>query len=784
MKFRIFNLFVLLVLLASMLFVQPSTQVHAATTWTVTTTSDSNDGSCSASLCSLRDAVIAANADSGDFIAFAGGVTGTITLGSSLTISSSMTITGPGSGSLAVSGNDSVRVLYIQNSANVSISSLTISHGKVIDDYGGAIYNAGTLALDHVIVTNNQALNSTQYGFGGGIGNYGTLTITNSTLSYNTAQFEGGAIYNYFGAGLSMTNVIVDHNQALTGGGGGLSIRGIASGQPVALDNVSITNNSSADYGGGMYSDDSLAITNSLLANNTSAGWDGGLFIDDSGGGVPPVTITLTNITVTGNSAASGAGGMHFTLTQAASSVTLNNATVANNQISGTSGSGGITASGSGITNVENTIIAGNTSSGTSTANDCSGTINSQDYNLIQTTSGCTINGTTTHNVTGVSAGLSALAQNDGFTETMALQWNSPAVDAGNPATPGSGGNSCAALDQRGHTRPKDGNGDGTAVCDIGAFELDNDDFNTPKTVSTLPYSDSEDTEGFTIAPDDQAMVLSPCNSDSGLASAWYSFTPSAAQTYTLDTFGSNYNTVMTVWTGSRGSLSAVACNDNASGATSQSALTVNLSAGITYYIEIIQFRYTAYAPTPVGGGMLNFHVIPSNSNARSDLNGDGKADLAGFGSNGVYVALSTGTGFGPATLWTSGFSYQNGWTSQNTYPRMLADVNGDGKADAVGFGSNGVYVALSTGTGFSPATLWTSGFSYQNGWTSQNTYPRSLGHIDGSNNAALVGFGSNGVYVALSTGTGFGPATLWTSGFSYQNGWTSQDAYPRMSTP
>ncbi len=134
---------------------------------------------------------------------------------------------------------------------------------------------------------------------------------------------------------------------------------------------------------------------------------------------------------------------------------------------------------------------------------------------------------------------------------------------------------------------------------------------------------------------------------------------------------------------------------------------------------HVVQLTYIG------GGNYIDVDAIRILANNNADLNGDGKADLVGFASNGVYVALSTGTGFSPATQWTSGFSYQNGWTSQNTYPRMVADVNGDGKADLVGFASNGVYVALSTGTGFSPATKWTSDFSYQNGWTSQDAYPR-----------------------------------------------------------
>jgi hypothetical protein len=60
---------------------------------------------------------------------------------------------------------------------------------------------------------------------------------------------------------------------------------------------------------------------------------------------------------------------------------------------------------------------------------------------------------------------LDSLADNGGPTQTHALQIGSPALNTGNPAVPGSGGNACEPTDQRGFLRPADGN------CDIGAFE-------------------------------------------------------------------------------------------------------------------------------------------------------------------------------------------------------------------------------------------------------------------------------------------------------------------------
>jgi len=164
-------------------------------------------------------------------------------------------------------------------------------------------------------------------------------------------------------------------------------------------------------------------------------------------------------------------------------------------------------------------------------------------------------------------------------------------------------------------------------------------------------------------------------------------------------------------------------------------------------------------------------------------VNGDGKADAVGFGYAGVFVALANGSGtaFAPtATQWTGAFSYNAGWRVDQ-HPRMLADVNGDGMADAVGFGYAGVYVALSNGTSFAPtATQWTGAFSYNAGWR-VDQHPRMLADVNGDDKADAVGFGYAGVYVALSNGTSFAPTTSqWTGAFSYNAGWRV-DQHPRL---
>jgi hypothetical protein len=75
-------------------------------------------------------------------------------------------------------------------------------------------------------------------------------------------------------------------------------------------------------------------------------------------------------------------------------------------------------------------------------------------------------------------------------------------------------------------------------------------------------------------------------------------------------------------------------------------------------------------------------------------VNGDGKADIVGFGQDGVYIGLSTGTTFALPSRRSTSFDLSHGWTVSQ-YVRTVGDINGGGKADLVGFGQDGVYIAL-----------------------------------------------------------------------------------------
>ena len=175
-----------------------------------------------------------------------------------------------------------------------------------------------------------------------------------------------------------------------------------------------------------------------------------------------------------------------------------------------------------------------------------------------------------------------------------------------------------------------------------------------------------------------------------------------------------------------------------------------------------------------------------------ADVNGDGKADIVGFGGGGVYVALANGNGaFGPAAFKLGEFGTDasaGSWRSNNEFPRELADVNGDGMADIVGFGGAGVYVSLATGNGsFGPMSLKLREFGTDVGagsWKSNDQFPRELADINGDGMADIVGFGGKGVYVAFATGNGsFGPTSFKHGEFGTDvaaGSWASNDRFPR----
>src|SRR5262249_29384739 len=147
-------------------------------TFHVTTLADGGAGS-------LRDAITRANAHAGaDIITFQEGVTGTIALtGGELDLTDDLTINGPGADLLAVSGGNASRVFKVEAGEAVRISGLTIAGGNAGSGNGGGLDNFGALTVSNVVFSGNSATD------GGGLANEsgGTATVRDSTFTRNSA---------------------------------------------------------------------------------------------------------------------------------------------------------------------------------------------------------------------------------------------------------------------------------------------------------------------------------------------------------------------------------------------------------------------------------------------------------------------------------------------------------------------------------------------------------------------------------------------------------------------
>jgi predicted cobalt transporter CbtA len=163
------------------------------------------------------------------------------------------------------------------------------------------------------------------------------------------------------------------------------------------------------------------------------------------------------------------------------------------------------------------------------------------------------------------------------------------------------------------------------------------------------------------------------------------------------------------------------------------------------------------------------------------DVNGDGKADLIGFGYAGTLVSLGNGDGtFQDIKLGIADFGVQQGWTSDNSFHRTVADVNGDGKDDIIGFGYAGAIVALSKGDGtFDTIKFAVNDFGRNQGWSSQNSFARDAADVNGDGFADIVGFGIAGTLVAYGQANGsFTPIRFDVTNFGANQGWTNDNIY------
>lgn len=504
---------VLAVVLATALFLAASESVYAAD-FTVTKIADTADGTCDAD-CSLREAITAANSAAGaDSITLPPGTYTLLIVGAGedvnatgdLDVTESLVINGAGSAGTIIDGDDIDRVFNtISGTTDLTLNGVTVQNGNAGINTGGGVLASGALTLNNSTLTSNQAdsgagiegynVTLTNSHVDGNVGadqgagiwaccGAATFTITDSTVDNNVGGDQGAGVFHCCGDfTLTITRSSVSGNQGNDQGGGVFFCCGDAATNITIVDSH-IDNNVATDQGGGLFyccgSDldpavDAITISNSTFNGNTAVGDGGGIFIcceatngtstsitgttianntitsGDGGGIFTDGAVTIVNSTIHGNTAADSGGGINCT----GGTLSLTNVTITGNTAQGLDTGGGVSCS---EFDALNTIIAGNTDGGT--APDCEGGLNSLGNNLIQDTTGCTIAGDTTGNITGIDPQLGALADNGGLTQTRAVDPGTPAYNAGRNA-------GCPATDQRGTARPQDG------ICEIGAYEFE-----------------------------------------------------------------------------------------------------------------------------------------------------------------------------------------------------------------------------------------------------------------------------------------------------------------------
>lgn len=318
--------------------------------------------------------------------------------------------------------------IYNQNILSVTNSTLS---SNFADYAGGGIDNHGTMML-----TDTNFISNTASSYGGGIYQVVTATLSNVMFNGNSAP-SGGGIYNYSGAAM-LSSVTLNGNSARSGSGIFNSFSSI-----LTVTNGSLYGNytflpcSNSCYGGGIYNQGTTMLSRVTL-NGNSAAYGGGINNYQNTG-----LLTLTNVTISANSAITNGGGIWNGGTITATNATLNGNSAA---------FGGGIYNASGTVALVNTIVANSPVGG-----NCSASLFGDANLSSDNTCGFGVNRN------NVDVMLAPLGNYGGPTRTHIPKPGSLAMDNGDNLA-------CPSTDQRGKPRPVNN-------CDVGAVERQLIDF-------------------------------------------------------------------------------------------------------------------------------------------------------------------------------------------------------------------------------------------------------------------------------------------------------------------